>query len=529
MHRWSGETDRLRLMRAATPGRGSAVSARHSIAGIGIQSERIVSRVPALAGLPVSHPDEPAEREAERIAGALQRDSAPPALHARGGTSSDTQTAAEPSRGTERTTALPGRLGAGQPLPAAVRTWFEPRLGVPLDSVRVHAGPDATRIAGAVRARAFTLGEHIVLGEGRARVDGATDRALLGHELVHVLQNRAAGSAQDARRIQRVPIVTNCDRDEQRNIVAAQGTAVRWLAHALARLTRPDEIAAELSFHFRASPRDHATLSSVRVELQQVMADLAADSIAWNCTPATDPACAKPEGGLYAAYADSLGSHSASFCGDEAGTGGNGLATVLLHEALHAKAPGIPDGPYYDDPAYPGVVPSDNADAYTNFVRALGIGILGLAKEPLAPPRRGGSFEIVIGDVQMLGPRAESRVWTVDSFARGTDVIPADGVDLLDDLLDVWQRDFGLTPMTMRVAGHTDGSATSETTSLGQRRADAVANYLLDRLSRRLIPVPVQVQVTSFGSSRPFRSLGPGRTEEPLNRRVQIELRRHRT
>ncbi|MCI0436359.1 MAG: DUF4157 domain-containing protein [Gemmatimonadetes bacterium] len=484
----------------------------------------------------MSRPDEPAEREADRVAAEALRMPAPAkacslrragAMPAISGTASESVYA--PATGAPSSAhPLPG-LGPGRPLPPGVRDWFEPRLGVSLDGVRVHTGPRAAHVAGSLRAQAFTLGDHIVLGDGHERMDGGAERALLGHELVHVVQNRAAGGAESVRHIRRLPAVTNCDRDEERNIVAAQRTVLRWLDHTLTRVARAAEIAAELSFHFRSNPRDTAGIGFIRTEIEGVRSELASDLIAWNCTPGTDPACANPEGGLYAGYADSLGSHSASFCGNQPAEGGNGLATVLLHEALHAKAPGIPDGPYYDNPDYPGAFPLNNADAYTNFVRALATGILGLARAPRRPPGPPGSLTIEIGDVVLLGPGAESRVWTVDEFAVGSAAIPTHGTAILDEVLDDWQRDFRLTPMTLRVIGHTDGSTASENIALGELRARAVADYLLDRLSRRLIPLPVDVRVTSFGSSRPYRTTRPGSMAEPLNRRVQIELRQHRT
>ena len=54
-----------------------------------------------------------------------------------------------------------------------------------LRSVRVHHGPEAARSAAAFRARAYTVGEDIVLGEATA------DRRTIAHELTHVVQQRA--------------------------------------------------------------------------------------------------------------------------------------------------------------------------------------------------------------------------------------------------------------------------------------------------------------------------------------------------
>jgi len=81
------------------------------------------------------------------------------------------------------TAAVPG---VGQPLDPAQRVFFERRLGTDLASVRLHTGAAADQAAQDEHACAYTVGEHVVLGDG-------ADDATLAHELVHVIQQRAAG------------------------------------------------------------------------------------------------------------------------------------------------------------------------------------------------------------------------------------------------------------------------------------------------------------------------------------------------
>jgi uncharacterized protein DUF4157 len=71
---------------------------------------------------------------------------------------------------------------AGRPLEPDVRAPMEHRLGRDLGGVRIHAGADAAASARAVNARAFTVGQDVVLGEG------AAGPSVLAHELVHTLQ-----------------------------------------------------------------------------------------------------------------------------------------------------------------------------------------------------------------------------------------------------------------------------------------------------------------------------------------------------
>ncbi|WP_407698441.1 eCIS core domain-containing protein [Streptomyces cyaneochromogenes] len=72
----------------------------------------------------------------------------------------------------------------GQPLDPATRTDMEARLGADFSDVRLHTGPAAQRSAADVGARAYTSGNHIVIGSGGA------DRHTLAHELTHVIQQR---------------------------------------------------------------------------------------------------------------------------------------------------------------------------------------------------------------------------------------------------------------------------------------------------------------------------------------------------
>lgn len=72
----------------------------------------------------------------------------------------------------------------GRPLAEPVRTEMELRLGEGFESVRIHDGASAARSASEIGARAYTSGDHVVLGQGGA------DKHTLAHELTHVIQQR---------------------------------------------------------------------------------------------------------------------------------------------------------------------------------------------------------------------------------------------------------------------------------------------------------------------------------------------------
>ncbi|GAA4223860.1 hypothetical protein GCM10022254_02030 [Actinomadura meridiana] len=82
--------------------------------------------------------------------------------------------------------AVPSVLrGRGRPIDERTRTDMEARLGADFSDVRVHDDAVARTSAAEVGARAYTSGNHVVIGRGGA------GRHTLAHELVHVIQQRS--------------------------------------------------------------------------------------------------------------------------------------------------------------------------------------------------------------------------------------------------------------------------------------------------------------------------------------------------
>ncbi len=73
---------------------------------------------------------------------------------------------------------------SGQPMAAPLRTEMEGRLGSDFSDVRLHTDSAARDSAAEVGARAYTSGNHVVIG------DGGGDKHTLAHELTHVVQQR---------------------------------------------------------------------------------------------------------------------------------------------------------------------------------------------------------------------------------------------------------------------------------------------------------------------------------------------------
>ncbi len=90
---------------------------------------------------------------------------------------------------------ISGLKSCGQPLDLATRQFFEPRFGHDFSNVRVHTNSQAAETAKSINARAFTLGNHVVLGDGQYQPSSTDGRKLLGHELTHVIQQGATQQA----------------------------------------------------------------------------------------------------------------------------------------------------------------------------------------------------------------------------------------------------------------------------------------------------------------------------------------------
>ena len=77
--------------------------------------------------------------------------------------------------------------GRGQQIPDQVRGKMERFFGTDFSGVRVHVGPEAP----AIGALAFTVGDTIVFAPGQYDPGSPRGQQILGHELAHVVQQRA--------------------------------------------------------------------------------------------------------------------------------------------------------------------------------------------------------------------------------------------------------------------------------------------------------------------------------------------------
>ncbi|MFZ3325581.1 MAG: DUF4157 domain-containing protein, partial [Methylocella sp.] len=82
---------------------------------------------------------------------------------------------------------------SGWPLDSSARTDMESRFGRNFGDVRVHTDHSAAESAGAIDALAYTMGKHIVFGQGQYTPQSNEGRRLLAHELAHVAQQDTVG------------------------------------------------------------------------------------------------------------------------------------------------------------------------------------------------------------------------------------------------------------------------------------------------------------------------------------------------
>ena len=105
---------------------------------------------------------------------------------------------------------------AGHPLDRATRRTVEARLGHDFSRVQVHRDTTAGRSTDAVGARAFTVGDHVVIHPDEYRPGTVEGRRLLTHELVHVIQQEHTPRSDGAR----IPIASASDSAEREANVA---------------------------------------------------------------------------------------------------------------------------------------------------------------------------------------------------------------------------------------------------------------------------------------------------------------------
>jgi hypothetical protein len=164
-----------------------------------------VQRNPQLAGLHGTYGNQAVLRMLDRssrppVAGSLQRKCA---CGGSGGTDCP-ECQKDKEQTLQRAAAKPAEAGIappivhevvrspGHPLGRSTRDSLEPAFGRSFGQVRLHTDPKAAESARAVSALAYTVGHHVVFGDGQYRPHTEQGRHLIAHELTHTIQQESA-------------------------------------------------------------------------------------------------------------------------------------------------------------------------------------------------------------------------------------------------------------------------------------------------------------------------------------------------
>jgi len=148
----------------------------------------------------------------------------------------------------ERTSPVPAEAESvlstsGAALAEPDRVSMERRLGHDFSQVRVHSSPEAASTAARLGAAAFTVGEHVVFAAGRLAPRTAAGRALLAHELGHVVEQRSGARPRELARQPAHPPPHPANADPQAKLAQQDAAALAALKdRVLKALERNDAI-----------------------------------------------------------------------------------------------------------------------------------------------------------------------------------------------------------------------------------------------------------------------------------------------
>ena len=145
-----------------------------------------------------------------------------------------------------------GLNGHGSPLPEATRSFFEPRFGADFSHVRVHTDSHAAETARSINAKAFTVGPNIAFASGHYAPHSAEGQKILAHELTHVVQ-QSAGSRKVSRDAE--PATSKTSKEKQSSAPKAEDLIAARYPHVLNVLNRKQLEVIQKFINFRVKNR----------------------------------------------------------------------------------------------------------------------------------------------------------------------------------------------------------------------------------------------------------------------------------
>jgi len=424
----------------------------------------------------------------------------------------------------------------GTSLDAVTRSRFESLWGQDFGQVRIHAGERARRACERLGADAFTHGEHVFMPPNHLRPDSEFGAELLGHELVHVLQQRAAGSgprplldrnsdATEAQAVHASKRLTGNHGDATRTAPLLRPSAPEAVPYIQRRL-RVTGVAADieemilllepavgLDLEFDAAAGEivamasmvaGATSPSAEAVITRILNDPAQDAElqVGQAQTITPPGAAAPSGVMLGAFPvpDDLtaGIVQTIDIDDvrmlEAGAPGHGVA-ILAHEIqenyhAHSLVPTAGVSRFAESHAAAVATESDVAEDLVGPGRRSAFVI--------APAPGGNQFRIddfenyyrvrevaagAGGSVDIVGAQIAARLpvgtYTIEAFATGSDVVPATAAATASITAAAADLAANATA-TVRIDGFTDNVGAAGTNlDLSRRRAESARASIL--------------------------------------------------
>lgn len=118
------------------------------------------------------------------------------------------------------------KTSVGRSLEHTVQRRMSNIFGSKFDNVRVHTGDEAAQATKHVGAEAFTLGSNIYFAPGRYQPETQVGRALIGHELTHVIQQSSLPSLGHGR----IPETSSHGQTLEHHAIANEQLLMRHLA-----------------------------------------------------------------------------------------------------------------------------------------------------------------------------------------------------------------------------------------------------------------------------------------------------------
>jgi len=167
------------------------------------------------SNLPISHPTDASEIEADQIADKVMRMQIIEPVNSSSSKNTVSRKCSEceeeeklhlkESSGGSSTSFAPPIVrdvlsSGGKPLEAETRAFMESRFNYDFGNVKIHDSDLAAKSASSINALAYTSGKNVVFNSGQYNPNSDSGKRLLAHELTHVVQQQ---ESIDLKRIQR--------------------------------------------------------------------------------------------------------------------------------------------------------------------------------------------------------------------------------------------------------------------------------------------------------------------------------------